>query len=430
MEVTIPLNPIAERINKLWLDRSPSYTACIQTTVSRKTNQGWQNLLTKLECVGEQDSLPAPFTYVYPEVLLIRRLLEHDRVRHVVERLLVDHLIDTDTPEGDVRIAEDLSVYGKTRWWHSEWTSWPADIFTLEPPSSGPWSPLTSLIALEAPYFRSLEQLLSTFFTVRPTEWHNQFRGQAVVILPDFRARVSRLRVLTDACEIGIETGTLDLTQLVLRVCVEDRLGVVSQHTVLPVKVHNEQELSDQPALLAVALLDRDNGEVLHEKTYRAGLPTLEPGVIADDGLTELEQLLLTGESETIEFKRELGLETGAKLAKTAVAFANSKGGTIVFGVDDDHRVVGCDTKGLADAVTNILRSNCDPPPDFACRVAESDNRRVFLIDVSASSSVVHVLKDRGPFIRATGTNRTPTSYELARLYQRRGVVTSELWVD
>ena len=71
----------------------------------------------------------------------------------------------------------------------------------------------------------------------------------------------------------------------------------------------------------------------------------------------EIEQMLLLGESETLDFREKLDKGQPLRLAKTAVAFANTRGGIIVLGIDDDHRVVGCETKGLADTVTNILRS-------------------------------------------------------------------------
>ena len=51
--------------------------------------------------------------------------------------------------------------------------------------------------------------------------------------------------------------------------------------------------------------------------------------------------MILTGESETLEFKEKLDKGKPERLAKTAVAFANTKGGTIVFGIDDDHHVSG-----------------------------------------------------------------------------------------
>ena len=137
----------------------------------------------------------------------------------------------------------------------------------------------------------------------------------------------------------------------------------------------------------------------------------------------EIEQLLLTGEGGTIEFKVKLD-SNSLRIAKTATAFANTNGGTIVFGVDDEERVVGCDIRGMAETITNILRSRCDPPPSFTTKVVKYEGKELFLVRVAESSGTVHVVKELGPYIRANRSDRTPTSHELELLQRRRGSVS------
>jgi ATP-dependent DNA helicase RecG len=129
--------------------------------------------------------------------------------------------------------------------------------------------------------------------------------------------------------------------------------------------------------------------------------------------------MLLIGESETLEFKERVQKETPSNLAKAAVAFANTKGGTIVIGVDDDGRVIGCETKGLGDTVTNVLRTQCDPPPLIETEVVQYQDKSLLLVKVMQSKDRVHILKDHGPLIRANATNRVPTADELTRLCSR-----------
>jgi ATP-dependent DNA helicase RecG len=130
--------------------------------------------------------------------------------------------------------------------------------------------------------------------------------------------------------------------------------------------------------------------------------------------------MLLIGESETLEFRERLS-DKRTRLAKTAVAFANTRGGTIVFGVDDDHQVVGCETKGIADTVTNILRSICDPLPEFVTEILCHENKQLLLVRVAVSKGPVYTVKELGPFIRSNATNRAPTSREIEFLLRRLG---------
>lgn len=53
----------------------------------------------------------------------------------------------------------------------------------------------------------------------------------------------------------------------------------------------------------------------------------------------QLKKLILEGESSQVEFKRKVSKPV--KIAKEMSAFANSKGGFLLVGVDDDRSVVG-----------------------------------------------------------------------------------------
>jgi len=53
----------------------------------------------------------------------------------------------------------------------------------------------------------------------------------------------------------------------------------------------------------------------------------------------DIVKLLRNGESETVEFKARFNKETIVSLA----AFANTKGGKVVVGVDNKGRVIGID---------------------------------------------------------------------------------------
>jgi predicted HTH transcriptional regulator len=73
---------------------------------------------------------------------------------------------------------------------------------------------------------------------------------------------------------------------------------------------------------------------------------------------------ILSGESDVLEFKRDVP-EQSVKYIKTVVAFANGKGGTLVFGVDDKtHKVVGIKKSEVfqkADSIANTIFNSCEP---------------------------------------------------------------------
>jgi len=67
--------------------------------------------------------------------------------------------------------------------------------------------------------------------------------------------------------------------------------------------------------------------------------------------------LMKEGEGLTIEFKEKFT----PKIDRDIVAFANSKGGLLLLGVDDRGKVVGETLTNKMKAEINTIARNCDP---------------------------------------------------------------------
>jgi hypothetical protein len=86
----------------------------------------------------------------------------------------------------------------------------------------------------------------------------------------------------------------------------------------------------------------------------------------------QLEALVSAGENSSLEFKRELPTakpESIRKVLKTAAAFANGAGGTILFGVDNDGVMIGLDETNLRvradDRLAQIVKAWVHPLPPY-----------------------------------------------------------------
>ena len=73
---------------------------------------------------------------------------------------------------------------------------------------------------------------------------------------------------------------------------------------------------------------------------------------------------ILAGESQNLEFKVERPKDY-RKYMKTVIAFANGKGGRLIFGVEDQtRRVVGIPEETVfqeMDAIANAISDSCEP---------------------------------------------------------------------
>ena len=73
----------------------------------------------------------------------------------------------------------------------------------------------------------------------------------------------------------------------------------------------------------------------------------------------EFDRLVRQREGETLDFKREM--PSSSDLAKLITAFYNTRGGAIVFGVENGtRRPVGVpNPQGVEEGIVNILRARC-----------------------------------------------------------------------
>ena len=76
-------------------------------------------------------------------------------------------------------------------------------------------------------------------------------------------------------------------------------------------------------------------------------------------GLTHIQQLLLAGESETLDFKQTIS--SASKIAKTMSAFANHRGGTLLVGVTDKKMISGIQSEDEKYMLDLAARFYCKP---------------------------------------------------------------------
>ena len=96
---------------------------------------------------------------------------------------------------------------------------------------------------------------------------------------------------------------------------------------------------------------------------------------------------ILAGESRDVEFKVQRPAKSIVYM-KSVVAFANGKGGRIVFGIDDDTRkIVGIPEESIfreMDAITNAISDSCEPVivPDIYPQTI--DEKTIIIVEISA----------------------------------------------
>jgi predicted HTH transcriptional regulator len=103
----------------------------------------------------------------------------------------------------------------------------------------------------------------------------------------------------------------------------------------------------------------------------------------------DVNDMIEEGEGFTIEFKRRIS--SPEKIARTLISFANTRGGTILFGVDDDGSIVGVESeKSEIEMIGIAAKEFCDPPVEAVIDIVPFDGLDVIVCAVHESRTKPH----------------------------------------
>jgi len=107
----------------------------------------------------------------------------------------------------------------------------------------------------------------------------------------------------------------------------------------------------------------------------------------------ELLNLIEEGENIQVEFKRKFS--THDKIAREMIAFANTKGGYLLFGIDDDKKIVGVESeKETTELVKDAALNYCEPPLELLIEYREVDGKEIVIVNVPESNKKPHRIQD------------------------------------
>ena len=107
----------------------------------------------------------------------------------------------------------------------------------------------------------------------------------------------------------------------------------------------------------------------------------------------ELIELIEEGENIQCEFKRHF--TTPEKIAREMIAFANTKGGFILFGINDDKKIVGVESeKSEAEMIKDAANNYCEPPVEFSINYIMLKGKEVVAATIPESNNKPHRLQD------------------------------------
>lgn len=132
-----------------------------------------------------------------------------------------------------------------------------------------------------------------------------------------------------------------------------------------------------------------------------------------------LRELIAGGEGPRLEFKR--GLPRPERIARTLCAFANTKGGLLVVGVEDDGAPYGVPRPGeVVRQLREVGREVLEPPVGLQASTLKLADKAVVVCAIVASRKRPHAVRRAGRepeiVVRVGASNRVARGATLAAL--------------
>lgn len=132
---------------------------------------------------------------------------------------------------------------------------------------------------------------------------------------------------------------------------------------------------------------------------------------------------IFAGESDNVEFKEEIPAKSD-RYMKTVVAFANGKGGKLIFGVENNTwNVTGFSKEEVfqkMDDITNAIFDSCEPRIIPSIGVQEVGGKSIIEVEIMSGMTRPYYIKSQGlldgTYVRVSGTTRHAERYQVQEL--------------
>ncbi|MCL5949457.1 MAG: ATP-binding protein [Candidatus Bathyarchaeota archaeon] len=271
------------------------------------------------------------------------------------------------------------------------------------------------LVSIDLPLFPDYRSAIREFVGIDVDRYSDAYG--IIFCLPNYGARIREINISSAMLKVNIEAKSEATTDIIGKLYYTRGKDAVKENIAFGTgETSSIMTLKYKPQHFHIMLLSKKSGEVLDERRFGLNWD-LPKGVIVDIPEYELLELIKNGENQTVELKEKIGEPT--EFAETVVAFANQQGGVIVLGVNDKTNIVGLDNRDhYKDTITNIISSHCVPSIDYSVEERTLQEKKLILVKVMEGKDKPYMLRERGAYIRANGTDRIATRFELDEFYR------------
>jgi len=394
--------------------RRPTYSGVSIKSALVKRDDAWWNYATKILPLHRSEQ-GVKKSMNYGNFALIEDFLSLSEFIEIIKKLPYDASVEIVLGDHKVRV-EGHFVDGYKYDSGDDYLGigWFFERYQYRP-NSNPSNPKEPLVSSELPLFPRVHDAINEFIGIDLSRYSDSYG--LLICLPNYGARIQEFRIGTTVVSIKVQALEVNEKDLVGKSYFEGE-GKTMHQDILFENSSGQATLGFNPDRLHIALISRTTNEMIDRRDIYLSWQTLPRGVVVDIPEYEIMEMIQHGETETLEYKEGLGKPE--EFAETVVAFANGIGGIVLLGVDDHAKVVGMTDPRIEDTIANVLRSHCEEPVEYNVERRKLGQREVIIIRVDEGEDKPYFVRDRGPYVRANGTDRIMSRYELDEIYREK----------
>lgn len=141
----------------------------------------------------------------------------------------------------------------------------------------------------------------------------------------------------------------------------------------------------------------------------------------------DIQKLLASDDSETMFFEYKNDQTSTRTFVDEVCAFANTYGGYILLGVENDKKITGC-TQWSEQKIHTTLHDSITPTPAFDVRKFKTEAGTIFVVRVEEGTLPPYITS-RGKILQrvSSGSFTVKDSYALTQMFNKRKVAVEDI---
>jgi hypothetical protein len=396
------MEELKQEILRIIQDRKETYGRVLVQSAISKRNGKWSNVVTKIIPLHSKENPGSLRKLDYGNFAIIEGLISLEEMTNLIKNISGD---------GSTNISLDGYEYDSGDEYLN--VGWFFKQFHFS--SGGRGSRQHPLISPKLPLFIDSDDAIRHCLGIDLSRSNSY---GILICLPSYYARIKEVKVGPTELSVSIETKETSIDDVIAK-CYCEGGNRLRQEDVSFSSSQSRVFIGFRPERAYIALISKSKNEMLDKREFHSSW-RLPKDVIIDIPEFEIKQLIEQGESNTVEFKRQIESRPGDvdKFVESLVAFANLKGGVILLGVDDDTQIYGLSDKDSEERIGDIIRSHCVPEPKYECIRRWIGEKEILVIKVEEGSDKPYTVWQKGVFIRAGSSDRIAERYELDEIYR------------